>query len=141
LSDQALVRPSTLHSHLSVHLPRLLSEVEFDEAELEARLVLHQLDADSKERIDIVRGSNSVQVKGIVATEDRKREIESHLHVVSNVVVAIYTFDELESRESSAGGVTSLKQSSVVETPSPLETYLTVKGAGGEEIRQLGLRL
>ena len=139
LADMSPQLPSSLRP--SLHLPRPLSEAEFDEAELEAQLALHRLGADTSERIDIVRGGNSVQVKGIVATADRKREIETRLRQVPNVVSAIYTFEELDNRQRSSEAITSLKQSSVVETPSPLETYLLAKQEGREEIRQLGLKL
>jgi hypothetical protein len=119
----------------------VLSEAEFNEAELEVRLALHQLGADSNERIDIARGSNSVTVRGVVATEERKREIESRLRSIPNVTGALFTFDELRNHLNSANPVTSLQQSSVVETPSPLESYLAAKGASQTEIGQLGLRL
>jgi DNA uptake protein ComE-like DNA-binding protein len=140
-STSSLGLPGGAYSAPALHLPRLLSEAEFDEGELEARLVLHQLGADTSERIDIVRGANSVQVKGIVATQGRKREIEARLHTVPNVVSAIYTFDELQNRSGAATETTSLKLSSVVETQSPLEVYLAAKGASREVIRDAGLKL
>ena len=133
--------PKSVHPSVLPHLPRVLSESQFDEAELEARLALHAVGADTNERVDIARGTNSVNVRGVVATDARKREIESQLRLIPNVIAAIYTFDELEKGSKSSQDVTSLALSSVTETPSPLEVYLQGKGASLEEIRQTGLKL
>ncbi len=133
--------PQGSYAAPALHLPRILSESEFIDAELDARLVLHQLGADANERIDVARGVNSVQVKGIVATQERKREIEERLHSVPNVVSAIYTFEEFENRSTAATAITSLKQSTLVAAQSPLEIYLASKGASKEVIRETGLKL
>jgi hypothetical protein len=123
------------------HMPHLPSEIELDEAELETRVVLHQLGADTSERIEIGRAPNAVQVKGIVATSGRKQEIESRLHLVPDVVSAIYTFQEFEDRRNSANGVTSIRQANSTTAPSPLETYLLDRGMSRTRIGELGIDL
>ncbi len=87
---------SALHLHATpaIHLPHALSDLELDEAELTARLVLSQLGADKTERIDLVRAADGVQVKGIVATSERKNQIESRLRQVTHVIPVIYTFQD-----------------------------------------------
>lgn len=123
------------------HVPRFPSEMELDEAELETRMVLHQLSADTSERIEIDRGANGVQVKGIVATAERKHEIEARLHLVPHVLSAIYTFQELQDRQSAANEITSIRQASSSAAPSPLEAYLTDRGMSRAQVGELGIDL
>jgi DNA-directed RNA polymerase specialized sigma24 family protein len=122
-------------------LPHFPSEMELDEAALEARMVLHQLGADTSERIEIDRAASGVQVKGIVATAERKQEIEAHLHLLPHVLSAIYTFQELQDRQSAASQITSIKLASSSATPSPLEEYLTDRGMNRAQIGELGIDL
>ena len=44
---------SGMHPSLAAHLPHLLSELELDQAELEARVALNQLQADTGEQIHL----------------------------------------------------------------------------------------
>jgi DNA-directed RNA polymerase specialized sigma24 family protein len=125
-------------------LPRLplhLSDTELDEAELGARLALRQAGADTNERIEIVRNPGSIVVRGIVATEARKNEIETHLNLVPHVVSALYTFREVENSRATGTEITSLKQSSSVAGVSPLEDYLVHQGQNREAIGELGHQL
>ncbi len=85
-----------------------LSEDELDEAELAVRLTLNNLHADAGEQLDVVRTPNAIQVKGIVETDQRKREIEFHLHTLPNVISAIFTVEEMEHRMASAANATSV---------------------------------
>ena len=129
------------HASILPRLPYLPSEMELDGAELEARVVLHQLGADSNERIEIGRSSTGVQVKGIVATSERKREIETHLHQVPYVMSAIFTFQEFEARQSAASGITSIKEVSTSGAASPLVEYLNGHGMSRTQIGELSSRL
>ena len=122
-------------------LPNLPSETELDEAELGARLALHQMDADTNERIEIDRSAKGVQVKGVVATPERKQEIEAHLHPIPYVFSSIFTFDELAARQSAVNGVTSIQAASLTETPSPLDEYLAHRGMGHADIGDLSRKL
>lgn len=122
-------------------LPLRLSDAGLDEAELGARLALRQAGADTSERIEVVRNRESVLVRGIVATEARKREIKSHLDLVPHVASALYTFQEVENHRTAETEITSLKQSSSVEGVSPLEDYLVHQGQNRDAIGELGHQL
>lgn len=137
----AIPSSGSLHSSILPRLPHVLSEDEFDEAELGAQLALRQAGADTSERIEIVRNPNSIVVRGIVATEARKHEIETHLDLVPHVVAALYTFQEVENRHVAGTEITSLKQASSVEGISPLEDYLVRQGQNHEAIGELGHQL
>ena len=129
------------HASILPRLPYLPSEMELDGAELEARVVLHRLGADSNERIEIGRSSTGVQVKGIVATSERKREIETHLRQVPYVMSAIFTFQEFDARQSAASGITSIKEVSTSGAASPLVEYLNGRGMSRPQIGELSSRL
>jgi DNA-directed RNA polymerase specialized sigma24 family protein len=122
-------------------LPLYLSDTELDEAELGAQLALRQAGADTSERIEIVRNPGSIVVRGIVATEVRKHEIETYLNLVPHVVAALYTFREVENSRATGTEITSLKQSSSVTGVSPLEDYLAHQGQNREAIGELGHQL
>jgi DNA-directed RNA polymerase specialized sigma24 family protein len=128
---------SDVHPSLLPRFPSRLSEVELDQAELEARLVLNQLHADTSERLEIVRGGNGIEVKGIVETAMRKQEIEKELRRVPHVVPALYTFQEAASQPLAGTEVTSIKQTSIEAEPSPLEKYLLERGESHAQISQV----
>ena len=137
-SHGALVPPGTSPPlPILPRLPHPLSDLEIDEAELSARLALNDLGADRNERIDLVRIRDGVQVKGIVATEDRKREIETRLRQVPHVLPAIFTFQELQSGSQSEGPAQSVKLSSIVSETTPLEQYLMQRGMSREDVGRI----
>ena len=140
VNSPSLVIPHTVpQNDMFPRLPHLPSDSELDEAELEARLALHQLDADStNERVEIERTIKGIQVKGIVATAERKREIEARLHPIPYLFASIFTFDELTSRQAPETQVTSIKSESLSQSPSPLEQYLSGHGASRADISELG---
>ncbi len=135
----SLVLPrSTPRSDVLPRLPHLPSDSELDEAEIEARLALHELGADSHERVEIERTIKGIQVKGIVATAERKHEIEDRLHPVPYLFATIFTFDEFTARQSPESQVTSIGSASFSQSPSPLEQYLTSQGIDHAGISELG---
>lgn len=79
-----------------VPLP-LLTTAELDEAELQARLALNQLHADNDLRIEVLRQLTGIQVKGVVETAQRKRELEAKLRPLPHVRPSISTFREMAS--------------------------------------------
>ncbi len=126
--------PSTSHGFRMDHsnglrgLPVDLSPEQLDLAELETRVALSHLNADANERIELVRAGTGIQVKGIVATAARKQEIERGLRQLPHVMAAIYTFDEMQNLSSPGGQITSIASSTVSESISPLQTYLSARG-------------
>lgn len=145
---EPLSGPSAIHlpqAHTSLRMPVPLTEMELDETELNVRLALNQLGADTGERISFVRQPTGLLVKGIVATEERKQEIEIHLTSIPHVVPSIFTFDELKDGPGSGqqGGqqATGMQVISDGGNVSPLEDYLAHRGWGREDAQHLSERL
>ncbi|HVJ07193.1 MAG TPA: RNA polymerase sigma factor [Acidisarcina sp.] len=113
-----------------------LSEDELDEADLGVRLALNQLGADTGERVTMVRTPTGIQVKGIVATEDRKREIEARLFLIPHVTPLIFTFNEIQSRPEEGDSIASIASVSDAAQASPFENYLVEHGKSREYARQ-----
>jgi DNA-directed RNA polymerase specialized sigma24 family protein len=130
--------PRGVHSSLSPHLPYIPSVVELDEAELEAWLVLNQLHADQGEQIVVGRNTRAIVVRGLVKTEERKRQIEIGLESVRLVTPVVFTFDEMASKQALSGEeTTSLKTAADVRQPSPLEKYLVPLGRPRDAVSDL----
>jgi hypothetical protein len=129
--------PGRIHSSVLPRLPSLPSTEELDEAEISTLLVLNQLSADKGEQIQVTRNGEGIQVRGIVATGERKQEIESQLTRVRFVVPLVFTFDEMARSRSSANDTTSIATASTTRQPSPLELYLVPHGRSREEVWQL----
>lgn len=141
LPDQTSVLPEHGRQALSPLLPPVLSEDQIDVAELEARIVLNQLQADTSERIEIIRHVSGVEVKGIVATSERKREIQSRLYQVPHVTASIATFQDLQDRSTNGTQITSISASSSVASLSPLVRYLLAKGKSASEAAELSQQM
>ncbi len=134
-------------------LPRLLhlpSDSELDEAEIEARLALHRLDADSNERIAIDRSAKGVQVKGVVATPGRKRSSgysrpeTRDRSVPSSDSVCFLVHLYLRRTRCAARCGRQCDQHQVVlcsETISPLNEYLANRGMSHSEIVEMSSEL
>jgi DNA-directed RNA polymerase specialized sigma24 family protein len=132
----APIRPS-----LSIHLPVLLTDTELDMAELSARLVLDKLHADNGERIELIRTERGVQVKGIVETDERKRELETQLRFVPHVIPAIFSYRDMEGHAPAGTEITSVRTSSVVSQTTPLEKYLVDRGWTRDNVRQISRQI
>jgi hypothetical protein len=126
-----------LRPSLTPHLPQKVSEMDLDQAELGARLVLNQLHADTTGRLEIQRSPTAVVVKGIVETEERKQELEAHLHQVSHVIAAISSFQDIQTQPATTSQVTSVKAASVVAGVSPLERYLLDRGSSRDTAEEM----
>ena len=109
-------------------LPRSLSDVELDEAELEARLALNRLHLDSGREMSLTRGADGIHVLGIVGTAQEKRDLLSQLALIPHILPAISTVEELNASQS-ANGVSSIQSQSLVASgPSSAERYFQEKG-------------
>jgi DNA-directed RNA polymerase specialized sigma24 family protein len=131
----------SVHPVILGHLPVRLTDMQLDEAELGARLVLSQLHLDADARVQMVRSSDSVQVEGIVSNIAQRRELESRMHQVKYVTLLVTSEEELRNQPASIGDIVSVKQSSDVAQVSPLETFLTAQGMHQEDIVELSQRL
>ena len=134
---------AALHTPPPVPAPLVsLTNVQLDEAELQVRLVLNQLNADSSERLEIIRKASGVEVQGIVPTEERKRELQAGLQSLAHVYPSISSFAEVQDRADAASEITSVKSASIVaQQPGPLEAYLVAHGKSRDESERLSQRL
>jgi hypothetical protein len=127
-------------------LPPLLTSQEFtagqlDETELSARLILNQLHADTGEQIEISRTKQGVELKGLVETNDRKRALQAQLATVPHLAVSIQSAADLRDHPGLNNDVSSVRTASMLELPSPLETYLLAHGRSVEDINSIEQRL
>jgi hypothetical protein len=125
--DHAVTDAPGILSTLVARAPRTLSVLELDEAELAARIALHQLNADAGERIHLARTSDGIRVRGVVDTDRRKRELISGMSRIPHVMASFFSVEELGSHPSSASSFSSdqpLHVYSVEAHASPLEQYL-----------------
>jgi DNA-directed RNA polymerase specialized sigma24 family protein len=120
---------SDTHPSFSVPMPRLLSDLELDSAELGARLVLNQLHADTGEQIHVMRSTNGIQVKGVVDTDQRKLQLVGRLLQVPHVHPSLLSVEEIGSQPqpTSARAGQPIQAYSIEAKPSPLERYLREK--------------
>jgi DNA-directed RNA polymerase specialized sigma24 family protein len=126
-------RPVALPHH-SLSVP---SDGDIDVAELSALLVLNRLHADTSEQIDIVRQPSGIQVKGIVATVERKRELEEQLGRVPHINPTIHTFEEMARLSAAQQQTTSIAAVSDVEQSTPLQRYLMARGWSRDDVGRL----
>jgi len=116
--------PLTANSPSAASLPLIhLSSEELDEAELQARLALSRIDADSSEPLEFSRSDNAVQISGVVATDERKNQLLGQLRLLPHVITSIFSVDELNAHRSpqnSGAGATQVYSS--IGGPSPLSS-------------------
>ena len=126
LPGQSLVDPLRSHPAAAGIPPRTVSDSELDEAELSTRMVLNQLHADTGEQILVSRSSSGIQVKGVVDTDQRKQQIETHLLQVTHVHTSLLSVEELgsHSRFGLQRGELSIQVYSIGSQPPPLEIYM-----------------
>jgi DNA-directed RNA polymerase specialized sigma24 family protein len=120
---------SDTHPSLSVPMPRLLSDLELDGAELGARLALNQLHADTGEQIHVTRSSSGIQVKGVVDTDQRKSQLVGRLLQVPHVHPSLLSVEEIgsQSRPGFSHASLPVQAYSIEAQSSPLEQYLREK--------------
>lgn len=114
---------------IGIRVPHALSSLELDEAELEARVALNQLHADTGERIRLTRGGQGIEVKGVVETDARKDELVAQLSQLPHVQASILSVEELGSQPQLSPSFDGepLHVYSGEPQSSPLEQYLREK--------------
>jgi hypothetical protein len=121
--------------------PPLPTPVQLLDAELQARLTLNRLGADSGAQIRVTHTDTGIEVKGVVDSEQRKQEIVSRLRIIPYVTPSILSIEELSNHPSPSFDVMSVQQYSLVGQPSPLEQYMQEKDLPREELNQTSQRL
>jgi hypothetical protein len=121
---------------------RLLpSPQQLEDAELQARLALNHVNADTSEQIRVERSDTAVEIKGIVETEERKQQLITSLRSIPHVSSSILSVEELRTQPRSESSVTSVQQYSSVGQPSPLQQYMTKKGLTGVDLNRVSREL
>jgi hypothetical protein len=107
-----------------IAVPSLPTRAELDEAELEARLALSHLNAES-EQVEVSRSSKGVLVKGIVETDARKNSLLAQLRPLPHVIASIFSLQELNARRvSGRSSIAGVQEYSDLARSSPLESFL-----------------
>jgi hypothetical protein len=85
--------------------PAGLTDAELAEAELQARLAIHDEKADLGEQIELVRrasrlGQRLVVVQGIFSTQERKDDLVAALRGIPHVELRLQTLDEAKAQQN-----------------------------------------
>jgi len=108
-----------------IAIPSLPTREELDEAELQARLVLSRLNAES-EQVEVSRSTKGVLVKGVVETDARRNSLLALLRPLPHVTSSIFSLEELNARRvSERSAVSGVQEYSSVSRISPLERFLS----------------
>ena len=121
--------------------PFLPNMVQMNEAELEARLILNQKNADTGEQIEVTRDIKGVQVRGLVENEERKTELKQSLQTIPFLSVTIRSFDDLKSNRIPAAQIAPSQEQSAVAQVSPLEQYFVQHGRSREDLSRISAGL
>jgi anti-sigma factor RsiW len=122
-------------------LPHLPSPEQLDLAELQARLVLNRLHADSTEQLEFLRSHSSVEVKGVVESNARKQELVAQLRTVPHVLPAIFSVDDLRTHGEAENTASSVRAYSTVAQESPLEQFFRAQGKGTDTLNATSQRM
>ena len=122
-------------------LPRLPSPEQLDLAELQARLALNRLHADSSIQFEFQRTRTSIEVKGIAESNAQKQQLISALRMLPHVAPAISSIDDLKSQSISTINRHGVKAYSTVVQESPLERFLRAKDESAKELNSISQQL
>jgi len=133
---------SDTHPALIPRLPVSLTEGQLDEAELAARLVLNQVHADTGEQIEIVRAPSGIVVKGIVETEQRRRDLDDRLYTLPHVTTTLSSLERMKREQAQgADDITGIKVASMQAQATPLEAYYLKHGRNIDPLSKLSHQL
>ncbi len=110
---------------------------ELDLAELNVLLAFAELHADGQERLVIKRRAADILVEGLVASPERKSEIERRLRQVPKTSTLITTFATLEASASAPALPSSVAVGESSSAASPLEVYSRKLHLPPEQVRAL----
>lgn len=131
--NEALFEPLEGPVHVAPVLSRAWpTNAQLDLAELEARLELNRLHADEGEQINVTRAGHAIEVKGIVDTAERKKELVDGLRSLPHVETDLISMTELQAQANNMTLTKSITVQSVEVGASPLEKYLDARS--GEKV-------
>lgn len=126
------------HPFIAVALP---TSAQLDSAELQALVALNRLQADTTEQIRVTRSNKSVDVIGVVETEQRKHEITAELRSIPHVTSSILSVEQLSQHPPAGSDITSVKEYSVGDQRFPLQDYLKQNSVTRDDLSQVSQRL
>ncbi len=73
-----------------------LSRLDWNHDEIEIRMALHRLRADTEEQLSVVRRGNAIQIEGVVDTLPRLQEIAEGLRSIPSAQLEVKSADSVE---------------------------------------------
>lgn len=132
----------TIQPGAMVAPPAVLSESQLDETELDVRLILNQMKADTGEQIQVERTASGILVQGLVETDQRRNELVEQLRHLRHVKVSIASIAEVLQHGSADEPSAAESQTVSVSTQqSPLETYYLLQGRDAGALRSVSQQL
>jgi hypothetical protein len=131
-------------SAIAGETPQLPTDFELDEAELETRLALNHLHADTGERVYMVRNADGIEVRGVVTTNPRREELILHLNQLPHVQTSILNVEELDSHPPSyshSGSKQPIQVYTIEAQVSPLEQYIRENNLSMDQLASLSQSL
>jgi len=119
---------------LPYHPDPAVMDEQLDLAELQARLVLNRMHADTTEQLEFSRLQTTIEVKGIVESNQRKQDLVAQLRTIPHVLPAIFSIDDLRAHGGDSKATSSIRAYSSVAGPSPLEQSLRAQGRGTDDL-------
>jgi hypothetical protein len=90
-------RPETSTAPAGVDLSHIdLSHIDLNHDEIEIRMALHRLRADTEEQLNVVRRGNAIQIEGVVDTLPRLQEIAEGLRSIPSAQLEVKSADSVE---------------------------------------------
>ena len=124
------------------HVAILPSQMELDRAELSVRFELNRLQADAGEQIAVTRTNHNIEVKGVVDTNERKREVIGALDMLPYVHTDLLSISQLHAKPMSQPPNQSVSVQSIeVISTSPLEQYLSLRQNPPQNMAETSHRL
>lgn len=121
--------------------PALPSPMQIDAAELDTRMILNHLHADSQDQIRISHSNIGVIVKGIVQTNQRKHELLAQLDQVPLVHSQILSIEEMREHPSLSSAHSAHEHSGpqvqsyvAGDQPAPVAKFIADKGLPAEQV-------
>jgi DNA-directed RNA polymerase specialized sigma24 family protein len=120
--------------------PSSVTESQLDLASLSALLALQELHAET-ERLELTRLPEGIEVKGIVESESRKRQIDMRLRMIPHLLVDISSYKELDQKNRLSSGIDAVTTMSVVSEESQLDKHCTMVRIPRDDCRELSYRI
>lgn len=143
-ADNTAVGKGPVPSVVSSRTPAVVfpSGTQLNEAELTARLLLGRKNADSGEEITVTRDERGVAVGGLVASAQRRNELNDALRGIPFLTAKIQSFEDLRAMSTATQeAATTSQATALVARVSPLEAFFVAHKRDREELSRISLAL